>query len=223
MVYTPPSGWLEQLAVPTRPTVALSGRIPATLATGVSSGGCDGRFGSSWGGAVGLDHSPGLMPAVPLCRLQRVDDQLGADVVGDGPADDAAGEDVEHRAAVHLALGGGVLGDVGASQAVRGVGVEPAADQFVVHHRCGTVPALVTCTDAGQVEQPHQPGDALAPDSQPGTKHQLGVYPWGAVAAAGAGMRAANRVGEVGVLVTRGWACSSSSAASSSSPPWRCG
>lgn len=62
--------------------------------------------------------------APPEGHLDGVDDELGADVVGDGPPDDAAAERVEHDGQVHLALAGRVLGDVHHPQPVRSGRVE---------------------------------------------------------------------------------------------------
>jgi hypothetical protein len=56
--------------------------------------------------------------AGPLRHLQRVDDELGAQMVRDRPADDPAGEHVEHHRRVDSALAGAVLGDVGDPQPV---------------------------------------------------------------------------------------------------------
>ncbi len=81
--------------------------------------------------AVGVHDGSGG-PALPLGHLQSVDDELGADVVRDRPPDDPPGPDVDDRGAVHLPLGGGVFGDVGAPQPVRAVGDEPPADQVLV-------------------------------------------------------------------------------------------
>jgi len=77
--------------------------------------------------------SPGRGGGVPAGHLQGVDDELAAEVVGDGPAHDHAGPHVQDRAAVDLPLTGGVLGDVGAPQPVRAVGGELALHQIVVH------------------------------------------------------------------------------------------
>jgi hypothetical protein len=50
-------------------------------------------------------------------------------------AHDPIGAGVLDRAQVQLALAGGVLGDVGQPQPVRGVGCELSLDQVVVHRR----------------------------------------------------------------------------------------
>jgi len=68
--------------------------------------------------------------------LDGVDDELGTDVVGDRPAHDSAAEGVEDHGQVHLAVGGGVFGDVHYPQAVRSSGVELAADEIIAGARC---------------------------------------------------------------------------------------
>jgi hypothetical protein len=110
-------------------------------------------------------------------------------VGGDRPADHHSAEDVGHGGAVDLALGGGVLGDVGDPQPVRGVGDEPALHQVGVHgrRRAGPVP-FAPVTDPGQARAAHQPGDPLAPARQPQAEPELGVHPRRPVRAAGGGM-----------------------------------
>ena len=107
--------------------------------------------------------------------VQGVDDEFGADVVGDGPAHDLAAEHVEHRGAVDLAFTGRVLG-VGALQPVRPVGDEPALDQVVVDGRVRVAAAgLAGSTDAADPGLPHEPSDALAGDRQAHPEPQLGM------------------------------------------------
>ena len=67
----------------------------------------------------------------PDRHLERVDDKLGADVIGDRPANDAAAERVEHDRAIELAGVGGRLGDVPDQQPVRATGGEVAAGRSV--------------------------------------------------------------------------------------------
>jgi hypothetical protein len=76
------------------------------------------------------DGLPGRWSASPAGHVQGVDDQLGAQVVGDGPAHHPAGEHVEHDCAVHPALAGAVLGHVGDPQRIRTVRAESAVDQI---------------------------------------------------------------------------------------------
>ena len=68
----------------------------------------------------------------------------------DRVADDPVGADVLDRAQVELALGGGVLGDVGQPQQVRRArGEAPARPgrRGPVGRACGSGPACVACTD----------------------------------------------------------------------------
>jgi hypothetical protein len=48
--------------------------------------------------------------AAPAGYLEGVDNEFGAEMVGDRPAHDPAGIDVEHRGAVHSAFGGSGAG-----------------------------------------------------------------------------------------------------------------
>jgi len=64
-----------------------------------------------------------------------VDDEFGADVVRDGPADDPPGPDIDDRGAVDLPFAGGVFGDVGAPQPVRAGRGELPVDQVLVRAR----------------------------------------------------------------------------------------
>ena len=83
-------------------------------------------------------------PAAPAGHLEGVDDQFGAHVVGDRPADDDPAEDVEHGGAVDLALAGGVFGNVGDPQSIRCVGDEPALHQVLMNGRGRSGPAAAT-------------------------------------------------------------------------------
>jgi hypothetical protein len=64
--------------------------------------------------AIRMTHRSWLLHAIPLRRLKGVDDALGAHVAGDWPTDDSAGEAVEDRGDVAVALRIRVFGDVGA-------------------------------------------------------------------------------------------------------------
>ena len=70
-------------------------------------------------------------PPAPCRHLQGVDHQLGADVIGDGPAHDPAAPSVEDDGYVDLALGGGVLGYVADPQPVRALDAELAVHQVL--------------------------------------------------------------------------------------------
>lgn len=68
---------------------------------------------------------------------QGGDGELGGHAVADAVADDPVAAGVLDRAEVELALGGGVLGDVGEPQLVEPVGAEPALHEVVVDGRSG--------------------------------------------------------------------------------------
>lgn len=80
---------------------------------------------------------------MPTGHVQGVDDELGAQVVSDRPAHAPSGVDIDHRGAVHPALAGAVLINVGDPQPVRGIGAEPALD-VVLYHRLGALDAAPT-------------------------------------------------------------------------------
>ena len=95
-------------------------------------------------------HGPGRWATVPDRHLQRVDDQLGADVVGHRPAHDAAAEAVDDHRQVKPPLTGAVLGHVGDVEPVRLGGVEPPLDQ--VSRGCR---GLITARAAAQPPPVH--------------------------------------------------------------------
>ena len=74
-------------------------------------------------GAVGVVAAAG--------HVEGVDDELGAEVVGDRPAHDPAGPGVDDDGEIDPALTGGLLGDVGDPQPVGSVGTELAVHQIV--------------------------------------------------------------------------------------------
>ena len=59
--------------------------------------------------------------APPDGHLQGVDDELGADVIGDRPADHPPAPGVDHDGQIDLAVGGGMFGDVAHPQPVGSV------------------------------------------------------------------------------------------------------
>ena len=144
-------------------------------------------------------------------HLERVEDQLGAQVVGHRPADDAAREGVEHDREMHEAHGhrprracpreGG--GDVGDPELVRRHGGEVALHQVgrrphlaIPSRRRGPAAAV-----AGTHEPrfAHQPGYALATMPLAG-RAQLGVDAQGPVGPAGCGVDRPDALHERGVL-----------------------
>jgi len=66
------------------------------------------------------------------CHPERVDDEFGALVVVDRPADDFTREGVDDRSAVDLPFSGGVFGDVGTPDLVRALDDEVPVDQVEV-------------------------------------------------------------------------------------------
>ena len=72
---------------------------------------------------------------------QCCDGKAGGHPLVEGVADDPVAEDVLNRAAVELSFCGGVLGDVGQPEPVRGGGGELALDEVVVHGRSGRLTA----------------------------------------------------------------------------------
>jgi len=71
---------------------------------------------------VGVHHRAGLTSvASPDGHLQGVDDEFGAEVVRDRPADDATREGVDHSRQVDLALCRRVLGDVTDPEDIRSI------------------------------------------------------------------------------------------------------
>jgi hypothetical protein len=89
---------------------------------------------------------------------------LGGHPLVDRVADDPVAEQVLDRAAVQLAFGGGVLGDVGDPDLVRLGGGEVASDVVVVDRRSrGLARAAATLADRGRpqallgAQPPHPP------------------------------------------------------------------
>lgn len=123
--------WRSRLALHCRPERLDEGFVDAgrDAAHPTEQAGCEEPVTEEPGGvlraSVGVDHS------VPGCSLAAshflsVDGQLGADVVGDGPAHHHGGLGGDDDAAVDSPVGGAMLGDVGEPDPVRAVGGEPA-------------------------------------------------------------------------------------------------
>ena len=91
--------------------------------------------------AAVIGMGDGAVGATPQAgHLEGVDDELGAEVVGDRPADDPSGPGVDDDGEVDPALAGAVLGDVLHPQPVRAVGAELAVHQ-IVRQRIRPAPA----------------------------------------------------------------------------------
>jgi hypothetical protein len=152
---------------------------------------------------VGVVHGPGGGFAAPDGHVQRVDDQFGAQVVGDRPADHEAAERVDHDRQVDLAVGGGVFGDVGAPQPVGLVGVEQPADQVVGRHRdrvAAGAAAPATAGDPVQAGGAHEPLHPFAAHPNALAEAQFGVDPRSAIGAAGLAVDLDDRLGQDGVF-----------------------
>jgi hypothetical protein len=138
------------------------------------------------GPVVGVVDGSGCGSALPERHLQGVDDQLRAQVVGDRPADDPAGEHVEDDGEVDPPLAAAVLGDVGDVEPV-GLGRgEPPLHQVLgplgrgVAASAAAQPAPVHPLQPGAAHQPFHP---LAADPDVPAEPGLGVHPAGAVGA----------------------------------------
>ena len=81
---------------------------------------------------VGVHHRAGLTPvASPDGHLQGVDDELGAEMIRDRPADDATREGVDHSRQVDLALCCRVLGDIADPESIRSIDCELAVHEVI--------------------------------------------------------------------------------------------
>jgi hypothetical protein len=99
---------------------------------------------------------------------QRVEDQVGAHVAGELPADDPARIRVEHEAEEHQALPAAQIREIGAPQGIRARRAEVTIDQVraaqrgrVGDRRAPRLAAALGALDAGPV---HQPLDAVTAD-----------------------------------------------------------
>jgi hypothetical protein len=84
---------------------------------------------------------PGLGPTDVLRHLERIQDQVGVELVVDRPAHDVAVEDVDDDTEVEPAFVRAVLGDIGDPHAIGRVVRERACDVIVVQLVEVTAPA----------------------------------------------------------------------------------
>jgi hypothetical protein len=112
---------------------------------------------------------PALWPASLQCLLERVDDELGAEVVLERPADDAAAVAVDDHAEVEPALPRAQVGDVRDPEPVRCRRLEVALDEIIrdTHSRdTNRRPAAAPFDRAADARLSHQPLDALTTDGE---------------------------------------------------------
>lgn len=131
--------------------------------------------GSVLASPVGVNDRAAARATSPDRHLQRVDDEVRAHVVGDGPVHHGPAEHVQHGAAVDLPGRCRMLGQVGAPQPVRGVGDEPTLHE--VGMRGWQRPLAVgVAADPGPPSDAQPPGHPLttSPHSEP--EPQLGMH-----------------------------------------------
>jgi hypothetical protein len=120
----------------------------------------------------------------PNGHLHGIHDELGADVVGDGPAHHPPAPGIEDDGQIDLALSGRVFGDVHDPQPVWLGWVEVALHQVLRRGgtgiTAGAAPELAP-VDAHDAGLGHEPGHSLAGTPLTLAENQLGVDPWGPI------------------------------------------
>jgi hypothetical protein len=110
-------------------------------------------------------HQARVGSALPDRHLERLDDELGAHLLGHRPADAAATERIDDDSQVELALPGRDLGQIGYPEPIRRLRREVAAHEI---RRRGDARdadrglAVAAADQARQAALAHQPRDALA-------------------------------------------------------------
>jgi len=122
----------------------------------------------------------GRRPTPPEGHLHGVDDQLGADVVGDRPPHYSPAPGVEDHGQVDLALRRRVLGHVHDPETVRLARVEVALHQVLGRGGVG-IPSGATPgsapMDPNDPGLGHEPGHPFARTTLALPEHQLGMDP----------------------------------------------
>ena len=124
----------------------------------------------------------------PTRHVERIDDQLRPEMIGDGVAHDLAVPSVDHHGAVDATFGRWVLGDVNHPQLVGAMRAELAGHQIVIGDRRGVAAGQAPTSAARHALEAfssHQPLDSLAADVDSLAEAQLGMHPWCAVGAPG--------------------------------------
>lgn len=148
-----------------------------------------------------MDHSPGGL-ASPASHVDRVDDELGAQMIGDRPADASAREHVDHGRAVDPSLARSMLRDVSHSELVRGIRGEDSFHVLFERGRQTTAAAAppLAVMNALQPRDTHEPFNPTAPDPDSAAEHQLGMNPANPIGSSGDRMEVANRVDQIRIL-----------------------
>jgi hypothetical protein len=137
--------------------------------------------------------------AVPDRHVERVQDQLGAQVVSHRPSHHAPGEHVQDHRQVQEALPGRDIGDIGGPQPIRPSSGEGPLDQVGGWGGLGVAAGQAATSApmaANQPGGPHQPGHPLAADLHAVVQAQLGMDPWRTVGTAAALMDLADLGGQ---------------------------
>jgi hypothetical protein len=132
-----------------------------------------------WAAMVAVVDQPSRWLPLGDRHVEGVQDQFGAQVVGHRPADDPAGEAVQHDREVQPAFAGALLGDVGHPQPVWCWWGEVAFDQvgcwggvWIAAGQPGQPAAMAALEASG----PHQPGHPLAAYMHVQSQAELGVH-----------------------------------------------
>ena len=109
-----------------------------------------------------VDHI--LRPALPDCHFKRIEDELGAQMIGHRPADDLAAPGVQHDRKVEKARERGNERDVRHPQDVRRLGREVAIDEVrrrsnlpIAPRRHGAAPPVAGPDQAGFAHEARDP------------------------------------------------------------------
>ncbi len=156
---------------------------------------------------IGVEHRSGQRAAGAGGHPQGVGDQVGAHVVGDGPADDLAAEAVQYRREIEeLPVLEREIRDVAHEFAPGLGGGEVPAEQVCDLPGCrigdGRADASAQA-DPGDGERPHDPCDPLLVDPVSVLAEHSG-HPRGAVGAAGLAVDLTDLVGQDSVLLFPG-------------------
>src|SRR5690349_6461948 len=111
---------------------------------------------------------PRRRPTVREGHLERVNDELGAHVIGHAPTDDPTAVDVLNGREIEPALPALQIRDVGDPEPVGPAGGEGAIDQVIANANAGNAdrrPPSATLLQAADAGLAHQALDAFAADA----------------------------------------------------------